>query len=482
MKNYSTSPFLPCWEYVPDGEPHIFGDRLYIFGSHDRFGGKGFCLNDYVCWSAPTSDLSDWRFDGVIYRKDQDPDNAKGKLAMWAPDVCQGPDGRFYLYYCLANQSKIGVAVSEVPFGPYSFLGYVCDVKGDALGTRPGDVRPFDPAVLVEGDGRVHLYSGQGPMTPQMVKYKPKDFNFAHYMELEPDMVTLRSEPHPVVPNVVNSTGTGFEGHEFFEASSIRKINGRYYFIYSSVLSHELCWAVSDRPDGGFSFGGTLISNGDIGLEGPVPMGYSSKSNPKVKNYIGNNHGSVECVNGKWYVFYHRQTNRNMYSRQACVARIEMMPDGRFCQAEMTSCGFSEALPGNGKYEARIACQLSSAEGCVFGAHPMVQNRKHPAFTQDEPDGMESRQYISNLREGASAVYKYFDLNDNKAIVATTRGAGTGTLTVSCDGVIVATIPIFPSKQWRSSRAAFTVQSGRKALTFTYHGTKYMDFLDFTLE
>ena len=34
------NPYLPSYEYIPDGEPHIFGDRLYIYGSHDRFGGS----------------------------------------------------------------------------------------------------------------------------------------------------------------------------------------------------------------------------------------------------------------------------------------------------------------------------------------------------------------------------------------------------------------------------------------------------------
>lgn len=53
-KDVICNPYLPSYEYVPDGEPHVFGDRLYIFGSHDRFDGKEYCENDYVCWSAPT--------------------------------------------------------------------------------------------------------------------------------------------------------------------------------------------------------------------------------------------------------------------------------------------------------------------------------------------------------------------------------------------------------------------------------------------
>ena len=45
----------------------------YVFGSHDLENGNEFCEQDYVSWSAPLDDLSDWRYEGVIYRKDQDP-------------------------------------------------------------------------------------------------------------------------------------------------------------------------------------------------------------------------------------------------------------------------------------------------------------------------------------------------------------------------------------------------------------------------
>lgn len=37
------NPYLPGWEYVPDGEPHVFGDRVYVFGSHDQAFGNAFC-------------------------------------------------------------------------------------------------------------------------------------------------------------------------------------------------------------------------------------------------------------------------------------------------------------------------------------------------------------------------------------------------------------------------------------------------------
>lgn len=119
MRHPGVNPYLPLWEYVPDGEPHVFGDRVYLYGSHDRFNGYNFCLNDYVGWSAPVTDLSDWRYEGVLYRRTQDPRNADGRQCLYAPDVARGPDGRYYLYYALDGTSMISVAVCDTPAGAY---------------------------------------------------------------------------------------------------------------------------------------------------------------------------------------------------------------------------------------------------------------------------------------------------------------------------------------------------------------------------
>lgn len=35
---FMPNPYLPSWEYIPDGEPKCFGDRVYIYGSHDKPG------------------------------------------------------------------------------------------------------------------------------------------------------------------------------------------------------------------------------------------------------------------------------------------------------------------------------------------------------------------------------------------------------------------------------------------------------------
>ena len=139
MKKQAFNPYLPSWEYIPDGEPYVFGGRVYIYGSHDMYNGHVFCLGDYVCWSAPVDNLGDWHYEGVIYRKTQDPLNSDGRMCLYAPDVTIGPDGRYYLYYVLDKVSVISVAVADRPQGPYAFYGYVRDKDGRRIGERPGD-------------------------------------------------------------------------------------------------------------------------------------------------------------------------------------------------------------------------------------------------------------------------------------------------------------------------------------------------------
>jgi len=91
MKKQAFNPYMPSWEYVPDGEPHVFGDRVYVYGSHDIFNGWAFCLGDYICYSAPVDDLSDWRYEGVIFpRVGEDPLNGDGKKCAYTLPTSPG--------------------------------------------------------------------------------------------------------------------------------------------------------------------------------------------------------------------------------------------------------------------------------------------------------------------------------------------------------------------------------------------------------
>ncbi len=507
MKNQAFNPYLPSYEYIPDGEPHVFGDRVYLFGSHDRFRGAAFCLNDYVCYSADVKDLKNWKYEGVIYRKDQDPRNQNipadapphrhvfgiipersedinpnGIHAMWAPDVVKGPDGRYYLYYCLDYLPEIGVAVCDTPAGKYEFLGFVKHPDGEILGTRKGDLSQFDPGVFIDDDGTVYLYSGNAPMYIE----RANDHQGSQVMTLEHDMLTLRTEPKPLIPEITNSIGTGFEGHEFFEASSIRKINGVYYFIYSSVNSHELCYAVSDRPDGGYRYGGTVVDIGDIYLNG--------RTREQTLNCLGNTHGGMECLDGKWYIFYHRQTNRTNFSRQACAERIYFDENGHISQVEITSCGLNDGpLAGIGTYPARICCQLTAENGNVE-SHPQQMKMDYPFVTQacDDIDPSEENdaldilspfQYVCNMQDGSVMGYKYFDFRSLASVSAEIRGDGEGYLDIRIapDGDSLGKIPVSPKDEWAYSSADASIPDGVYPLYFVFCGSGRIDIRQFIL-
>lgn len=480
MKKQVFNPYLPNWEYIPDGEPRVFGNRLYLYGSHDLFGGADFCLGDYVCWSAPVEDLSDWKMEGTIYRKEQDPRNKDGKLHMCAPDCVQGPDGRYYLYYQLHALQCTCVAVADHPVGPFSYYGCVQHEDGTPFGEKKGDCFAFDPGVLVDGD-KVYLYVGFSPVgfMRTVFKMRGNQVDGSVCLELKPDMLTVCSKEYPIVPGPAIAKGTEFEGHAFFEASSIRKIGNKYYYVYSSELSHELCYAVSDKPTEGFHYGGTLVSIADIGYQG----------NQTPCNYTGNTHGGMVEVDGQWYIFYHRQTNKVKCNRQGCAEKISILQDGSIPQVEVTSCGLNQnPLKGKGKYEARIACNLSGRNGIVKSDNARKTDKKNqlPYFTQSGQDREENGdQYIANLRNGSWCGFKYFtfDGTENQVRVVV-RGNAEGMLKilVNRQTAPVASIRIQSGEEWVKYSGNLKLPSGILPLYFVYEGSGSLDFKDFEIK
>lgn len=474
------NPYLPSWEYVPDGEPHVFGNRVYVYGSHDRFGAPIFCVNDYVCWSAPVNDLTDWRYEGVIFRKKQDPTNPLGLRSLYAPDVAQGTDGKFYLYYAFDFMGQIGVAVCDTPAGQYKYYGKIKFADGHIFGTKSGEPFPFDPGVLVDDDGRVYLYSGFATKIPFVASRWHNLTNEAGVVvELEPDMLTIKMGPKALFPT--KGREGAFKDHAFFEASSIRKVDGRYCFVYSSENNHELCYAMGDSPIGPFTYGGTLVDLGDLYLDGNTDELHAT-------NYLGNTHGGMCCIDGQWYIFYHRQTNKNSYARQACAERLERTADGGFKQAEVTSCGLNRGpMKGEGTYEARIACNLWSKEGTYRYDAPDRKKvlKTHPYFTQSKPDReQDGDQYIANMQDGAVAGFKYFDFKEPYQIEIQVRGTADGSMVVSTSSdftEIVGKATVKLKDTTGTICALIKKIEGVKPLYFRYEGSGSIDFIQFTI-
>ena len=453
MKKQAFNPYLPSWEYIPDGEPYVFDDRVYVYGSHDFYNGYVFCMGDYMCWSAPVDDLGNWRCEGVIYPRDEDPLNRDGKMCLYAPDVTVGPDGRYYLYYVLDKVSVVSVAVCDTPAGKYEFYGYVHYQDGTRLGERVDDEPQFDPGVLTEGE-KTYLYTG-------FCGNGDKSRTGARVTVLDKDMLTILEEPVTIVPGCEYSAGTGYEGHAFFEASSIRKREDTYYFIYSSQVMHELCYAVSKNPTGDFVYGGVIVSNCDMHIDSykpaDMPMAYGA-----------NNHGSIVQIGEDWYIFYHRHTNGTWYSRQGCAEKINFREDGSIPQAEITSCGLNSGpLRGKGIYPAYIACHLFTRESSAY-----VGGDRFPKVMQDGKDGDEETGYVGNIQDSATVGFKYFDVKGVSRITITVRGYAKGVFQVKTarNGEVLAEIPVDYTNVWEDYTVPISIEDGIHALYLTFCG------------
>lgn len=483
MKKQVFNPYLPSYEYIPDGEPRVFNDRLYIFGSHDKFGSTFFCDNDYVLWSAPLNDLSDWKNHGIIYRKDQDPLNKDGKYPLFAPDVIKGKDNKYYLYYGPSGTRSIGVAVSDSPYGQYEFLNHIKDKEGNIIGTKDNDPYPFDPAIFIDDDNQIYLYLGFSPdKSWTFLKETFGEIDLISgpcVMKLEDDMYTLKDNIKKVeIINIPDSK------HNFLEASSLRKINNIYYFIYSSNSGHELCYGISDNPEGPFEYKGVIHDNGDIGINGIT-------EDNRV-NYTANNHGSLVKLNDDYYIFGHRHTNYCVYSRQGIAEKVIINKDGTIDQVELTSYGLNgKPLNNKGKYYAYIACHLTSNKGalqydgnCDTEEFKNIRD-KHPAFSQDGPDRENNpNQYIKNMKDGASCGFKYFEYCDSLNITVETRGdEGLFEIRTSLNGPILGKIYLDKHEEYMESKSIDIKIPDKKefALYFTYRGNGSIDFNSFTL-
>lgn len=307
MKKYvkGANPYMPLWEHVPDGEPRVFeyeGEkRVYVYGSHD-IEREQYCGRNYVVWSAPIDDLTDWKCHGVAYETHYDS-------ILYAPDVVKRGD-TYYMYAAERKGSLVVVASSKTPYGPFD----------NPVETKLG----FDPGVLVDDDNRVYAYWG-GCAAP------------CYIAELEDDMATIKEGS--LVENPMGHSTCPWDpkddGHislidAFFEASSPRKVLGKYVYIYSKRYERPvpalgvfepcngfLSYKFSDTPFGPFRDGGDFSFNGGEILKDSEGLG-------TMTYQWGNNHGSIMEINGKWYVFYHRQTGLNEYSRQAMIEPVDV--------------------------------------------------------------------------------------------------------------------------------------------------------------
>jgi hypothetical protein len=86
-------------------------------------------------------------------------------------------------------------------------------------------------------------------------------------------------------------------------------------------------------------------------------------------------------------------TNNSIFSRRACVERIEILSDGRIPQVETTSLGFEKSLSPYRYTPADTACVLRG--GCFITERNILSRS------------------VANITNGCVVGYKYFDFGED---------------------------------------------------------------------
>lgn len=416
------NPYIPLWDHIPDGEPYVFDDpdnpgkkRVYVYGSHD-IEVKNYCGRDQVVWSADVNDLNHWRMDGVILKVDKNGKGEPQKEAdvLFAPDVALSIDKDGKKTYYLYPNNQVGgrngmVAKSNRPDGPFEVINWNPKNPNETDG-----VLKFDPAVFVDDDGKVYGYWG---------------FERSYAAELDPTTMATVKKGTKIIEDMI--PGREQKGEfRFFEASSIRKIKDKYVFIYSRwtadgdfglpQTNYTLAYAYSDKPLGPWTYGGTII-DGRAREKGPDGKVFASA------NVSGNTHGSICEINGKWWVFYHRQNGLNEFSRQAMVAPISVtVEEGKggkvtISEGEYTSEGFStEGLNPLDIHPAGICCWYTGPKTAehnwpnnkFYGSYVAAAYGTTPESNLKEPYALKNNiNPVVNNTNGSIVGYKYFNFN-----------------------------------------------------------------------
>ena len=339
------NPYVPLWEHMPDGEPRVFEDpdnpgkyRVYVAGSHD-VDPYGYCGVDTHMWSAPVDDLTQWRNEGpILVMKGQ-----KTWDVMFAPDIVElkRKDGskEYYLYpNSCGDHRREMVLKSSRPDGPYTPINLGADGK-----VTKGDIG-FDPGVFID-----YITDPKDPdyATGYRV-YAFWGFEHSYAQQLDPTNMYSRREGGEFIDHFLPACngrrqpkdpkgttypaifpGQTIHDFSFYEASSMRKIGNKYIMIYSGSSGDEyglsncngaLRYAYGDTPLGPWRSAGVLVD-----ARGVMPNENGSKL--IATNDVNNTHGSLQFINGQWYVFYHRTPRGFGFSRQPMVAPVTIQWD-----------------------------------------------------------------------------------------------------------------------------------------------------------
>lgn len=262
----NTNPIM-TQRFGADPYAMVYKDRVYFYMTGDTFeydADGSVTENTYgkinTISVVSTTDMVNFEDHGTVYAAGS-KGAAKWAANSWAPAAAwKEIDGevKFFLYFANSG-GGIGVLTSDSPTGPFE------DPLGEALINNHTPncadvIWIFDPAVLVDDDGRIWLYTGSS---------QPENGQYGHeikgcfVMELAADMLTVISKPKILLP-----AKWVYTEPNFFEGASIRHIGEWYYLVYPATNMTGLNYSMSRFPDRDFVHKGAIHCSSNIGYQG----------------------------------------------------------------------------------------------------------------------------------------------------------------------------------------------------------------------
>lgn len=450
MREFSNrrNPILPLEYHVPDSEGHVMPDgKLYVYGSFDDREDV-YCSEKYHVVS--TADMGHWtiheeslngnqipwfnnpdapKYPGIDWShptpfiqkmiqrdlengvdmkakfEEEEKEEREKPALLFAPD-CMERNGKYYLYFCMPDDSE-GVAVSDSPVGPF-----INPIQLPCGG--------IDPAIFIDDDGQAYYYWGQ---------------LFSHGVKLNEDMISFNRDE--IVDDLVTE-----EEHFFHEGSSMRKIGDTYYYVYADMERGKptsLGYSTSKFPMGPFTYRGIIIDN-----DGCDPASW-------------NNHGSIECVNGQWYVFYHRCSRGVQQHRRLCIEKIEILEDGTIPEVKMTSQGIGEPFAPGEVIMGYQACEMS---GSVY-----------IGVNEDAESTKEYPEVLMNISAGDEVMFRYVKSEQEWKEIEILY-SGTGKIQVYMNEKIVGTINCDKVQGVNVAKSSIKCSSGQYELKLCFESAE----------
>ena len=177
------TPIVPSFKDVSVHDPSVIktNGTYYVIGSHLASAKT----NDLMQWQQISSSVSNTNplIPNVFTELKQSFDWAQTQT-MWAGDIAQLQDGKYYMYYCLCKgdspRSTLGLAVSDSVTGPYKDAGIL--LKSGMSGTSEAgtvynatrDPNTVDPDTFFDKNGNLWMVYGSYSGGIFIMKMDPK--------------------------------------------------------------------------------------------------------------------------------------------------------------------------------------------------------------------------------------------------------------------------------------------------------------------